>query len=275
MGNFLPSASKHPRAFAAVHLPIEIGGYGLGFSHEIKELLLKSPEPFQWLVKKSLLGLDISADIRQFRVLNTNTSVRGIDSLLEYQEILLEQLRMFPGMVNAIGWKDLQQQFPSPNQNPRETIALAERQGILSFEEFVKRASRGDIFQALIQGEKLKVFNTRPYVDTLRRVWNNVEDTLSCYSQVSLADFSNREILFAIKSGVPQWYFDINQETTMDFGFRPLVRETEIVKMGLLSRKRFKIDPSEEFDFRSGSYKEKFQGGPDLTIGFRFIGLNH
>jgi hypothetical protein len=257
MGSLLPRRSINPRAYAAIHLPPVLGGYGLGLKSELEHFLYQSPEPFRALVHKAHSGLYVRDHLKIMRQLNTNTSSRGVEEILELQERIIGQLSDYPNMINAISWWELKKQFPS--ENAKETIALAADAGILSIEEFAKRATRGSLFQELILGKKdLKVFNTRPFVHTLNRVWTQCEDDglLDWAGGVRL---TNTEIAKAISDIAPQWFFDINQITSYDTGHW----DPE--------------DPdSETWDFGESSYIDKYtQGLPSFDVGFRILGLKH
>jgi len=252
MGPLLPRKATNPRAYAAIHLPTSVGGYGLGMSHELQKFLRDSPEPHKGLIYKSFKGVNVKKDLRVFRSLNTNTSTRGIEDIQELQERIIGQLSDYPNMINAISWSELRQKFPDPDNNPRRVIATAADNGYLSIEEFAKRATRGNIFQELLMGTKeLKLFNTRPYVKTYcYKIWPYAEEE-GLVAMASLADsLTNSEIAIAIKNMVPAWYFDINQMTTLDLGFwDPEHPETET------------------WDFHEDTYINKYtQGLPSLYV---------
>jgi hypothetical protein len=259
MGSLLPRKAVNPRAFAAIHLPTAVGGYGLGMKRELGYFLAHSPEPTKGLVYKAFLGLDVKSDLKIFRILNTNLSTRGVESIQQFEQKIVDQLQEYPGMINAIGWKELQKRFPDPYFNARKTIALASDEGILSIEEFAKRATRGNLFQALIMGTKgLKVFNTHPFVKTYgSRVWNKADEAgLLDYSQ-GADSLTSDQIAKAIRDIVPSWYFDINQITSMDVGFWD------------------PSDPdSETWDFKEDTYLGKYTSGfPSFDVGFKVLGL--
>jgi len=257
MGSLLPRMSANPRAYAAIHLPSKVGGYGLGLKVELQKWLALSPEPHRWLISKSSVGINVKRDLKIFRRLNTNTSRRGVESILDYQERIIDQLSEYPTYINAISWWELKQQFPDPMNNAKRTIALAAQSGILSIEEFAKRVTRGNLFQELLLGKKdLKVFNTRKYVDTYRNsVWTYCE-------REGMADWSDypvltsSEIAKVIDEMVPQWYFDVNQITTFDIG---------------------QVDPDtgeETYDFVDGPYESMFTKGlPSLSIPPNKLGI--
>lgn len=183
MGTLLPKEHENPRAFAAIHLPTIVGGFGLGLKEDLLKWVLKSPEPTQWLVSQLVANEFERKDLNIFKKLNSNTSSRGIASIFDYQEELIDDLYTLCEEIiadrsdgdsaseglNPLTWFELRQRFPSDNS--RRTIAEAENHKILSIEEFVKRATRGNLFQELlIGGEKLKVFNTNKYVTTYQKV---------------------------------------------------------------------------------------------------------
>jgi hypothetical protein len=259
MGDLLPRKAVNPRAFAAIHLPTKVGGYGLGMSHELQQFLRDSPEPHQGLIFKAHLGFNVKADLRIFRQLNTNTAVRGVESIQRLQEQIIDQLNDMPNMIDAIEWKEVRNRYPDPNFNARKTIALAADDGILSVEEFAKRATRGNLFQELLLGKKeLKSFNTRPYVKTYgSRVWPYADDEgLLAYAK-GADSLTNQEIASAIDQMVPQWYFDVNQPTAVDYGhWNP-------------------EDPdSETWEFGEATYISSYtQGLPSLGIAPHKIGI--
>jgi len=258
MGSFLPKKSINPKCFHAIHLPVEIGGYGLGFKEDMQRHLLESPAPFRWLLSKAKSGLDIRRDVRIFRKLNTNPTRRGISSITEYEERIVGQLNDWPNMVNAISWKELQLKYPADNDNPRSTVAKAAQDNILSVEEFAKRAVRGNLFQSLLMGEeKIGCYNTRPFAQTLSRVWSQCEELdLDIFEEAEFSMDSN-EIYRLIKSINPSWYFDVSQLTSLDVGY---------------------YDPEfpeeETYDFKEATCLKKYEmGTPSLNIGKKFLGL--
>mgnify|MGYP003572102243 CR=1 FL=1 len=259
MGALLPRKAVNPRAFAAIHLPQSVGGYGLGMKRELSKFLYQCPEPTIGLIHKAHAGVNVKKDLRYFRTLNTNTSVRGVEDILELQTRIIDQLNDYPNMINAISWWDVKQQFPAPDGNARRTIALAADAGILSVEEFAKRATRGNLFQELLMGKKgLKIFNTRKFIHTYRWVWGQAEDS-GLLDWVEHEPLDNAAVAKAIDSISPQWYFDINQVTTMDLGFwDPEHPEEEV------------------WDFHDATYIDKYTKGlPSFNVGFKVLGLKH
>lgn len=201
MGNLLPRESQHPRAFANIHLPMELGGYGLGFPDEWPEFLLKSPEPTRYLiVKAQTFGgyQDMSKDIRIFAKLNHNTSVRGLSSMTDYIELSLEREAARPFERDPTGfgmrkvtypnelssdlykrtrwyatWNDVCTSYEQEGDSPRHVVDRAARAGWISQSEYVNRCSRGILFQTLLLGkEKLSLYNTTPWVKTYHdHIW--------------------------------------------------------------------------------------------------------
>jgi hypothetical protein len=257
MGSLLPRKAVNPRCFAAIHLPTIVGGYGLGMKSELPSFLANSPEPTKGLIVKAFLGGNVKEDLKIFRKLNVNVSSRGVESILLLQEAIVTQLSEYPNMVNAISWWDVKKRYPDERQNARKTIALANDDGILSFQDFAKRATRGSLFQELILGARdLSIFNTNPFVKTYQKyVWERAEE-------IGLLDYSDyrpltmEEIATALSDISPQWYFDINQETTMDVGFWDGNPDTET------------------WDFKEDTYINKYtEGFPSFDVGFKFLGL--
>jgi len=259
MGELLPKKAVNPRAFAAIHLPTKVGGFGLGMSHELQQFLKDSPEPHKGLIYKAFLGLNVKADLRIFRQLNTNIATRGIESIQELQQRIIGQLSDYPNMINAISWQEVRQRYPDPNFNAKKTIALAADDGILSIEEFAKRATRGNLFQELLMGkEERKSFNTHPYVRTYKnKVWPYADDEGIIAFADGAESLTSRQIAIAIDNMVPQWYFDINQITALDYGFwDPEHPETET------------------WEFGEDTYINKYtQGLPSLSIPPHKLGI--
>jgi len=259
MGSLLPRKAVNPRAFANIHLPTSVGGYGLGMKSELKSFLLKSPKPTQWIVYKALMGIDVRKDCRIFRTLNTNTSSRGVEDILRFQEDLVDRLNDYPTYINAMSWWEVKDRYPQAQDNARRVIALAADDGILSVEDFVKRATRGNLFQELLLGVNApKVFNTRKYVDTYQKVvWTYYEkEGGPDWDTSSLAEQTNEDITRVISKVVPMWFFDINQETTVDVG---------------------KYDPEtgeETYEFLEGRYLDLYTKGlPSLNVSPKRLGL--
>jgi hypothetical protein len=257
MGPLLPRESVNPRAYAAIHLPSKVGGYGLGLRCELQKWLALSPEPHRWLISKAHAGINVKRDLKIFRILNTNTSTRGVEAIADYQQEIVDRLSDYPTYINAISWWELKDRFPSPNDNARETIALAADDGILSIEEFAKRVTRGNLFQELLMGSKKpKVFNTHKYVDTYQKVvWPYCEkEGMTDWSDYP--SLTSKEITKVINEMVPQWYFDINQITTFDIGT---------------------LDPDtgeETYDFVDGTYVSMFiKGLPSLSVPPTKLGI--
>jgi len=258
MGPLLPSRNTHPRAFAAIMLPMSVGGFGLGLKSEIDGLVNQLPDPHKWLLCKMHMGHSVAKDLRKFRKLNTTLSVRGIKSIKELEEKIISQFEDYPQMVNAQSRKDALAPFwDSSGRNPRKAEELAAEAGILSFSEFAKRATRGNLFQTLLlETEKISQFGTRTFVQAYHKLWGECEeDGLNVYRHFELP---TTNILKLIDQSIgQQWFFDINQETAADIG--------PYCEVG---------DPDEIFDFIDTTYIKKYtMGFPNLVVGKSFIGL--
>jgi len=222
MGELLPRKASNPRLFNHILLPRKVGGYGLGFPEEYLSALLGSPEPTQYVLSLMLLGVPVPEDLKILRSLNTNVSTRGVEEIQEFeQDYIIDMLNKYPASVNAITWKELKQKFPSPNDNAKETVAIAADAGWLSPEDFAKRCTRGLLFQKLIMGEsKLKVFNTRRLVDQYKHVWGRLEDRHPIMDGRLLPDDLNSAMIAkAIEQSSAMWFFDINQIDIVDVGY--------------------------------------------------------
>jgi hypothetical protein len=261
MGSLLPRKAENPRAFNAIHLPTNVGGYGLGMTHELQQFLDGSPEPHKGLIYQAHMGLNVKKHLKIFRKLNCNTSDRGVENIQSFQQKIIDQLSEYPNMVNAISWKELKALYPDDRENAKKTIALAANDNILSFEEFAKRATRGNLFQHVLMGAKgLKIFNTSPYVQTYKNiVWPYAESEGLVAIGSQPLGLTNTEIASAIKDIAPQWYFDISQITAIDTGF---------------------WDPenpdTETWNFEEDTYINKYtRGFPSFDVGFKVLGLKH
>jgi len=247
MGELLPRKARNPKAFAAIHLPTTVGGYGLGLKRDTKKWLEASPEPTQYFVFKLFMGQAVKKDLRILRQLNTNTSRRGVTDLLDYQEELCEKLNRYAesahrvparfrqGPPLAMNWWELKHLFPA--DNAKRTVALAADNNILSVEEFVKRVTRGNLFQELLIGtQDLKVFNTNKYVDTYRKVvWPYWEATRDPYMEPFFDSLSSEQIASAIQGATPLWFIDISRESVEPILFTTQTPTGEIVEQYRLS----------------------------------------
>jgi hypothetical protein len=240
MGSLLPSRALHPRAYAAIHLPTRMGGFGLGFPDEIKDFLVRAPDPHRWLIAKASMGLCIREELRILRGLNTNTSVRGLPSQIVLEDKLLAEMNSCPARRGAITWKELQEKFPSVNCNPRETLALAAEDGWLSFEEQVRRITRPDIFVKLIMGlEKLSLYNTNTYTAQYQKVWGVLESMgLQNYRSEFPENITSKEIIYLVDSACPQWFSNTKADETMGI-YMSLEESCKLGKPDLIVGKSF------------------------------------
>jgi hypothetical protein len=257
MGPLLPSRNTHYRAFMATMLPQSVGGFGLGLSRELDGIVDRLPDPHKWLLTKMSRGHDCIKELRIFRKLNTTLSVRGIKSIRELEEKIIGQFEDYPNMVNAKERREALAPFRDlADGNPRKMEELAANAGILSFSEFAKRATRGNLFQTLLMGtEEITQFGTRTYVETYKKVWSQCEEVgLDVYRHL---DLPRTNISKIISENIgKQWFFDINQETATDIG--------PYCEVG---------DPDEIYMFVDTTYIKKYtEGFPNLVVGKSLIG---
>jgi hypothetical protein len=158
--------------------------------------------------------------------------------------------------LRAMDWWELKHKFPS--DNARRTIALAADNNILSVEEFVKRATRGNLFQELLIGGKdLSVFNTNKYVHTYQKVvWPYYESKIEPWDpKPNFSRNTSEQIATAISKALPMWFLDINQTTALE-----VLTTTPT--------------GAEEYHYQSGSFiKLHTQGLPSLNISPKRLGV--
>jgi hypothetical protein len=259
MGPMLPRKAINPKAFYAIHLPTIVGGFGLGHRSSMHLYLDKAPKPTQALLAKARAGIDVTDDLKIFKRLNRNVSARGVTSILEYQEQLEEQMKLVSNSLNPITWKEILLKFPPVNYNNRRSIAEAAEAGILTIDEFVKRSTRGNLFQELLLGKKdLNVFNTRPYVKTYHDcVWTYAEESGLMEYHKLYTPFTEKEFANAITALSTTVFFDINQITTIDTGSYDPAKPDE-----------------ETFEFEDVPFSEVFTKGlPSLMVNPNKLGI--
>jgi hypothetical protein len=219
MGNLLPKADEHPRAYANIHLPMELGGYGLGLRREMPDFLARSPEPTKYLLAKIKMSDEMQftmytrADMRVFRKLNQNLAVRGIPTAIERQNQIIETFLLNPYGLKS--WDEIKYFDPDPTR----AIDIARAQGYVSIEKYAEMVTRPVIFeQLLVKPEDLKLnsFNTSVWIKTYHdQVWTWYERDgganwdLSTVEHLSVNEFEN--LLKRMKS---PYYININQSTT-------------------------------------------------------------
>jgi hypothetical protein len=257
MGVYIPSRKLHPKLFASVLLPQELGGYGLGLPHEYMEAYLGSPKPTRGLINKALSGLDIRKERKYFSILNSNVAVRGCEKLTNLIETMKGQLNDYPSMVEGKTLYRLTTEIPEISEmDARRKVAYLASKNIFSFSEYVKMATRGNLFQELIMGKvDLSMYNTRAYFETYRSLWKKVEDETDL---LEWGDFilpcTSVEISKLVKD--QEYYFDIKQNTATDFG--PDIEGIEF--------------DDEIYHFGESDYLQKYSRClPDLNIGTEFI----
>jgi len=275
MGPLMPSKALNPRAYAAIHLPTVVGGFGLGFSDELLSWFRESPDPHHWILAKILLGGCSSKDLRIFRRLNLNTSSRGIESIQEAMDCVAERLNS-TSRPTDLSWYELQQKFPTERDNPRRLLATAELEGYLPVEEIAKRATRGDLFQALLcKREKLKIFNTRPFIETYKHVWRLCEEeNLDLYKGIDWSSLDNKIIATALKNVSPQKFIKYTEYVLCTF------KQDNDGQYDCALAKANHLGPSSQEKilpdktYLSVPMLEALQiGKPQLSLGKAFIGL--
>jgi len=249
MGNLLPNENNNPRAFANIHLPQVLGGYGLGRPSETKVWLALSPEPTRYILAKKLsfqkfgFHQDLSRDLRIFAKLNHNTSVRGLESMTEYLEARAEEEAQEPFRRSPQGfgfrkitykgellsyepyanrpyatWEDIKTSFRESGDSARKIIDRAANNNWISQSEYINRCSRGVLFNTLLQGqEKLKPFNTVPWVKTYQRhIWPWYEKEGGPSWDLSELDYlTNDEIISLINDLRGMWYVHTSARSTV------------------------------------------------------------
>nr|DAZ89879.1 TPA_asm: RNA-dependent RNA polymerase [Matryoshka RNA virus 4] len=253
MGPFLPSEKKHYRAFHLLNLPKVLGGLDMALDEdEMYSSYLQCSPLIRWITNAISLGKCDSTDLKLLSMLNTNTSTRGVDDIEKYSNEVISQLEDYPNMVNALTWKQLSEKYPALLENNRYTIAIAKNMGYYSFSEYVKYSFRGAIFQSLLCGKNISIFNTRPYVYTIRKLYKLFEEKgFDKYTDKPLSRLELRNILRTLS---PHMFFDINQITCADLeGENP-----------------------EDFNFVDRSYRDLYtKGFPTLSLGKHFLGLHN
>jgi hypothetical protein len=279
MGPFLPKKSENPRCYHAIHLPQEMGGYGLGFTDELLSHLEGSPDPFRWLISKSMAGDDIREDLRMFRRLNRNLSSRGIPQAEEMAELTVQSLRerAESGELATLSWDELKQKFPPRNENNRSTIAAAMEEGIYSFEDYGKLVARGNSFLGLLNRKEIKIFNTVPFVKSVNRLWTKCEEAdLDIYAGADFFPQDGKSLIRLIRNAQPQLYFDINQETT-SWEVKPGRSLDEFIEVHKVYCRipwsHMKCHVSELFfDYTTRSYRADAEDRmPHMKLGFKFL----
>jgi hypothetical protein len=258
MGNLLPNRTKNPRAFAAIHLPVEIGGYGLGLKSELIKWLRQSPYPTRLLIGKLLAGADIRAELKLLRRLNKNPSARGIPQRRDYEDeltdILTDNFQRYGGKTFA----EISVDFPGADA--RETLALARSKGILSTTELVKELTRGTLFQNLLmkEGDGSGNFNTVPFVQTYRRIWEPLYEFVKGFSEPNWDTLNPKEVLNKIYTADKLYFFN---------------RDFPIIFEGTLSWRDSPEDVFEDISYAVPLSEGFSKGYPSLSIGLKPLGL--
>lgn len=287
MGGFLPKEKRNPRAFAQIHLPETLGGFGLGARKDIKKYLLESPKPVQYLVAKKLsfktMGFeqDMAPDVKVFRKLNSNTSVRGSEKVHEYMEQKIEKTNLSVwnesffdpnGFYSMYGvperietkfasWAGIKLIYYRKGDNAKKIKDRASIDGWIPVDEYANRCARGLLFQTLISGtEELKPYNTAPYTTTYRNhVWKWYEKEGGESWDLSVLETTPlEEIMSSIDEMRTLWYINTKKITVQQL----LIDDSPYGNTGY----RNKIFRGELLDAES-------IGLPSLQIDNRYLGI--
>lgn len=255
MGPLLPREHSNPKAFAAIHLPPILGGYGLG-GRELKKYLKASPEPHQRLLSKMMLGITVTDELALLRKLNHNPSTRGVESIDQYELDLANQINALASQYGCISWTDFQEKFRGANN--RITIANGYREGWMSVSDFAKRVTRGTLFQHLLMGTaKAKEFQTVPWVQTYRNIWNRLMDLVGPYDIPDWDRLTDKQLNRLVNSCNKVWYIDSCRMNTFDLGVEDNSPDGE----------------HETYDFVQAPWLFGARiGMPDLSVGKHFVG---
>lgn len=254
MGNLLPREHKNPRAFAAIHLPNILGGYGLG-GENYKEYFMKSPWPHRCLLSKMLTGIDCRQELRILRNLNTNLSTRGVKAIADFEAELCSFISDRASAFGCKTWPEFRKMFP--DDNSRVAIANGFRAGWMSVQDFAKQATRGTLFQHLLMGTaKAKEFQTTPWVQTYAKFYETFKAMVEPYGEPDWENLTDKHIRTIVESANKVWYIDSRQIETFDLGVGDnSPQEPEI------------------YDFVDAELLTGFRiGMPDLSVGKHFVG---
>jgi hypothetical protein len=252
MGELLPREHSNPRAFALVHLPTILGGYGLG-GRSIKKYLMDSPLPHRYLISKMILGIDVTQELKILKKLNRNITVRGAKHILDFETDYTIQINGLAKRYGAINWEEFRSKFPSDNN--RVSIALGFRAGWMSVTDFVKQITRGQLFSSLLANPRSgKEFNTQPLVKTYHGLWDQLMELVEPYGEPDWAKYSDAQLYRLVESCNKMWFIDSNRMNTFDLG----VEES--------------LEP-ETYDFVTAPWLDGARrGAADLSVGKHFVG---
>jgi hypothetical protein len=178
MGPLLPSRTLYPKCAWVPYLPKILGGYEMAIDNdEVYQAYLSCPEPIRWVLNKAHLGLDIKYELELLSKINTNVSNRGVSGTTDYEKMMLNHLEQSSKVLNALTWKELQQKYPSDNDNPRYTLAKARDEGWSTFRDYVEQQFRGPMFLKLMtRTNKLVMFNSNPIPKTMKIIWDRMTE---------------------------------------------------------------------------------------------------
>jgi hypothetical protein len=253
MGPLLPREHLNPRAFAAIHLPTLLGGYGLG-GRNVKKYLMAAPLPHRCLISKMILGVDVTEELKILSKLNRNITVRGAKNILDFETDYTIQINGLAKRYGAINWKEFKSKFPSDNN--RVSIAAGFRAGWMSVTDFVKQITRGQLFGSLLANPRSgKEFNTTPWVRQYQRCWDELLVRVEDYGEPDWDRYSDTDLYRLIESCNKMWFVDSNRENTFDLG----EEETS--------------SSPETYDFVTAPWLDGARrGAADLSVGKHFVG---
>jgi len=261
MGPMLPDRALNPRAWAAIHLPIGLGGYGLGFTQCIDESIYwmkESPYPHQLLFEGLRTKKDVSKALAMLRTLNHNPTMRGIPIIQDYAEQMRLQL-LETHLEHELDWAQLKRVFQSSeDDDPHDIVVKAERQGWMEVSEFVDYSLRGYVFQSLLMGQKRIEFSPSQWVSQYKRMWNPLLDSLKGLSPIDYSTLSAKEAKELLAIAGKQKWIRINQVTTFDLGHFDKTESPDL----------------ETYDFVEMPMDEGFSLHlPTFHVGLRFLGI--
>jgi hypothetical protein len=224
MGSYLPSRSSHPKLHALVHLPVEWGGYGLGFDDEMVVWMHQAPWPTFEIFKAAFRNRDkLNSSFRPLcafwsrtmRTTNTNPSTRGVPQVEKYKMALRDRFRENPNMHFGVTFSQLKERYPDAQDN-RHMLFLARKDGFMSASDVADKAVRGNIFQSLLMSSERKSFNSEPIEKTYKRVWDIL--TESVVQTDPIINLTPKDVKILGMSLVNDPYIDTNHKVTFDFG---------------------------------------------------------
>lgn len=286
MGSLLPNRIRDPDLYAAIHLPREMGGYGLGLPEDIPLFLRDSPPLFRSLLNALITeGVDCRLILRRFRRLCSNPAKRGVESVARLEERIehtWDQYGKYDGWAPPgamLSWEELNQralEWPdritdkSLQDRRKWLLSVADQHGIIPTAEYAKRATRGSMFRELILSpEQRTVFNSKTYWSSYRALQKDKEvmDFLAQYPPLDpeiCELISADDLSHALRSQHPQWFIDTNAEMVYNIGAKVYNPDDDFWE---------ETEWGEEV-FQSGPIliPQRDSGRPDLKVDLEFLG---